>query len=75
MNTTRDSVVDTLRSRGEHDRAIQAACVLPRHIDTEKDAGLLRQLDMTVEALESSRDERRASSQPTTAAIGNMTTE
>ena len=52
MHTDRSSVVRALRSRGEHDRAIQAACALPRWVDTERDAGLLLSLDVDVAALE-----------------------
>jgi hypothetical protein len=52
MNTDRESVVDALRSQGEHDRAFQASCALPPKIDTEKDAGLLSQLGVTPGLLE-----------------------
>ena len=52
MHTDRAAVVRALRSRGEHDRAIQAACALPQHVDTERDAGVLHQLEVTVEALD-----------------------
>jgi hypothetical protein len=51
MNTERKSVVDALRSQGEHDRAFQASCALPPHIDTEKDAGLLNQLGLSARSL------------------------
>lgn len=51
MHTDREIVVSALRSRGDHDRAAHAACVLPRQVDTEKDAGVLRQLDISVDAL------------------------
>jgi hypothetical protein len=51
MHTDRESVVGALRSRGEHDRAIQAVCVLPRVVDTERDAGVLSHLEVSVEAL------------------------
>jgi hypothetical protein len=52
MNTDRESVVDALRLQGEHDRAFQASCALPPHIDTEKDAGLLSQLGLTPGSVE-----------------------
>ena len=51
MHADRESVVDALRSRGEHDRAIQAACVLPQQVDTERDAAVLRQFEVDSEAL------------------------
>jgi hypothetical protein len=51
MHTDRESVVETLRSRGEHDKALKAACVLPRHIDTERDAAVLHQLEVTAPEL------------------------
>jgi len=40
------TVTATLRAQGEHDRAQRAECVLPRHVDTERDAGVLLQLDV-----------------------------
>lgn len=46
MHTEREDLVNLLRSRGEHDQALRASCSLPRHIDTDQDAGLLRQLDI-----------------------------
>jgi hypothetical protein len=52
LNTTRTAVVETLRSNGEHDRALQAACVLPRQIDLDQDAGLLCQLGVSPGELE-----------------------
>ena len=44
MNTRREAVVEVLRSQGDHDRAFQAACVLPITVDTEEDAGVLKSL-------------------------------
>jgi hypothetical protein len=52
MNAQRDLVVEALRSQGEHDRAFQAACVLPPTIDTEQDAGVLRSLGVDDSMLE-----------------------
>lgn len=46
MLTERDTVVRALRSRGDHDRALQAQCTLPRWVDSERDAGVLLQLDV-----------------------------
>jgi hypothetical protein len=45
------TVTATLRAQGEHDRAQRAECALPRRIDTERDAGLLQQLDVQVSQL------------------------
>jgi hypothetical protein len=55
MHTDRDKVVGALRSRGDHDRAAHATCVLPRLVDTDKDAGVLHQLGISVETLEERR--------------------
>ena len=52
MNAQRDVVVEALRSQGEHDRAIQAACVLPLTVDTERDAGVLSSLGIEVSMLD-----------------------
>ena len=46
MLTERDTVVRALRSRGDHDRALQAQCTLPRWVDPERDAGVLLQFDI-----------------------------
>lgn len=46
MHAEREIVVRALRSRGDHDRALQAQCVLPQWVDLEQDAGLLKQLDV-----------------------------
>jgi hypothetical protein len=32
--------------RGDHDRALQAQCSLPKWVDLERDAGVLLQLDV-----------------------------
>jgi hypothetical protein len=45
------TVTATLRAQGEHDRAQRADCVLPRRVDTERDAGLLLQLDVHLSEL------------------------
>lgn len=48
MQVDKEDVVDLLRSRGEHDKAANVECALPRHVDTEADAGLLHQFDVNV---------------------------
>ncbi len=54
MVTTRSSVVELLRSLGEHDRAAAAACCLPRDVDTDRDAMRLHELGLSEQQL---RDE------------------
>ncbi|HJR40295.1 MAG TPA: hypothetical protein VJ819_18075 [Nocardioidaceae bacterium] len=51
MEIEKDEVVDLLRARGEHDRAQQVECALPRHVDTEQDAGLLHAFDINIREL------------------------
>lgn len=51
MLTERKVVVRALRSRGDHDRALQAECSLPQWIDTEEDAGVLQQVNVEVSEL------------------------
>lgn len=51
MEIPKDEVVDLLRARGEHDRAQQVECALPRHVDTEQDAGLLHTFDINIREL------------------------
>ncbi len=41
MQIEKQEVVGMLRAQGEHDKAQSAACALPRHVDTDRDAGLL----------------------------------
>ena len=48
MRLEKDDVVDTLRSRGEHDKAQQVDSALPKQVDTEEDAGLLHTFDINV---------------------------
>ena len=52
MQVDKESVAAALRKQGEHDRALQAQTVLPRHVDTERDAGLLHRLDVDIDHLE-----------------------
>jgi hypothetical protein len=52
MLTDRKTVVSALRAQGEHDRALQASCQLPQHVDTDQDAAVLRQLGVDVSSLD-----------------------
>ena len=52
MHAEREVIVRALRSRGDHDRALQAECSLPQWVDLEEDAGLLQQLDVEVSGIE-----------------------
>ncbi len=62
MRVDKRAVAAVLRNQGDHDRAQQAECSLPRHVDTERDAGLLRQLDVDVVGLRSEQAGRDDSS-------------
>jgi hypothetical protein len=57
MYTERKVIVRTLRSRGDHDRALEAECRLPQWVDHDLDAGVLQQLDVEVSALAPMTDE------------------
>lgn len=61
MNVDKDAVEAKLRADGEHDRAQQAQCVLPRTVDTERDAGLLSQLEISPREL---TEEAEAQAEP-----------
>ena len=52
MNLDKGAVAAALRKQGDHDRAQQAECALPRNVDTKRDAGLLRQFDVDIEQVE-----------------------
>ena len=52
MQVQKEAVSDALRRQGDHDKAQQAECALPRHVDTERDAGLLHRLDVDVDDLD-----------------------
>ncbi len=52
MLVDKSAVAAALRRRGDHDRAQQAECLLPRRVDTERDAGLLRRLDVDIDRVE-----------------------
>lgn len=56
MLVDKDAVTDALRARGDHDRAVQAEAVLPRHVDTDREAGLLHQLDLNVAEVEAHQE-------------------
>lgn len=58
MNVKKDEIVDLLRARGEHDKAASVDCVLPRHVDTEADAGLLSQYDVNVSEIVAAAGQR-----------------
>ena len=51
MQVEKAAVSAALRRQGDHDKAQQAECALPRHVDTERDAGLLHRLDVDDEDL------------------------
>lgn len=56
MQLDKSAVADALRRQGDHDRAQQAECSLPRHVDTERDANLLHRLDVDLVALLAAAD-------------------
>ena len=55
MRLDKDAVAAALRRQGDHDRAQQAECSLPRKVDTKRDAGLLHRLDADLDDLENGR--------------------
>jgi hypothetical protein len=57
MQVEKSVVTAALRRQGDHDRAQQAQCSLPRHVDTERDASLLHLLDVDVHTLEAPEDQ------------------
>jgi len=52
VQVEKEAVAAALRRQGDHDRAQQAECALPRHVDTERDASLLHRLEVDVEQLD-----------------------
>jgi hypothetical protein len=52
MVMDRQAVVTALRAQGDHDRALQASCMLPTVVDTEKDANVLSMLGVSPAALQ-----------------------
>ena len=67
MHVDKDEIVGLLRSRGDHDKAASLECALPRHVDTEADAGLLHQFDLNVSEV---RDAATATQDPDTPVAG-----
>lgn len=59
MEIDKETVAGKLRANGDHDRAQQAVVSLPRHVETSRDANLLRALDVDIGELE--RDQVAAS--------------
>jgi hypothetical protein len=58
VNVPKTAVTEALRKRGDHDRAQQAECQLPRQVDTERDAALLHRFDLDARQLESAQAPR-----------------
>lgn len=58
MQLDKEAVTAKLRADGEHDRALLAQTTLPKHVDPERDAGLLHQLDLNVAELMAETAER-----------------
>jgi len=48
MHVNKDDIADLLRARGEHDKAAHVECALPKHVDTQADAGVLHKFDVNV---------------------------
>ncbi len=48
MLVEKDEVTGALRARGDYDRASLAEVLLPRRVDTEREAALIHQLDLNV---------------------------
>jgi hypothetical protein len=51
MHAGRDDIVHALRERGDHDRALEAACGLPRDVDTDRDRGMLKKVGVNPDTL------------------------
>jgi hypothetical protein len=49
--TTREDVIEVLRSLGEHDRATEAGCCLPKYVDTARDARRLHEFGLSEQVL------------------------
>jgi hypothetical protein len=56
VRVDKETVADALRSKGDYDRAQQAACALPRTVDTDRDAGLIHQFDLDVAEVVAAED-------------------
>lgn len=59
MNVPKSAVTAALRKKGDHDRAQQAECSLPRRVDTERDAGLLHRFGVDLTELQAAQAPRR----------------
>ena len=59
MQLDKSAVAAALRRQGDHDRAQQAECSLPRRVDTERDAGLLHRFGVDLTELEAAQAPRR----------------
>ena len=57
MRLDKGAVAAALRRQGDHDRAQQAECLLPRQVDTQRDAGLLHRLDVDLGDLDDGRSQ------------------
>lgn len=51
MKIDRQSIVDFLRNRGDHDKADKAQSELPDQVDTDEHADKLSRLDIDIEDL------------------------
>ena len=69
MLLDKDAVTARLRAEGEHDRALAAETALPKHVDTDRDAGLLHQFDLSVSEL---AEDKRAGDGPNADADGSV---
>ena len=56
MHLDKEDVTAQLRANGDHDRASAADAALPRVVDTERDANLLHQFDLSVAELDEAAD-------------------
>lgn len=52
MKKDRSDIVQAMRAQGNHDRALQAVCSLPRIVDTDTDALVLRELGIGEDTLQ-----------------------
>jgi hypothetical protein len=51
MEIDRQLIVDYLNNRGDHDKAVRAGTELPPIVDTDRESGLLGELDVQPEDL------------------------
>ena len=64
MHIDKEEVVDLLRSRGQHDKAASVGCALPRHVDTEADAGVLHQFGVSVSDIADAASQEHRGAEP-----------